>query len=64
MAALKLYAVSGSFFARRGDWQVFTKRIEAADAAAARERALSQIGGSHGVPRTRIRIVQVEESAA
>jgi ribosomal protein L20A (L18A) len=61
---MKLYSVTGSFFARRGDWQVFAKRVEAVGPEAARERALSHIGGCHGVPRTRIRIVSVEEFSA
>ena len=56
------WTVAGSFFARRGDWQVFSKRCEAPTAAQAREWALSEIGGCHHVKRSRVRIVSVTES--
>ncbi len=55
------WSVSGSFLARRDDWQAFTKTCDAPSAAQAREWALSEIGGCHGVPRTRIRIDSVSE---
>lgn len=55
------FAVSGSFLARRADWQKFTKSCQADSSAQAQEWALSEIGGCHGVPRRRIRIVSVTE---
>ena len=58
------YSVSGSYLARRGFWQTFTKQLEAADAAGARERAVSQLGGCHGVARKLIRIESVDELPA
>jgi ribosomal protein L20A (L18A) len=58
------WAVSGSFLARRGDWQVFTKTCDAASSDQATEWALSEIGGCHGVKRRLIRIVSVSEVAA
>jgi ribosomal protein L20A (L18A) len=58
------WSVSGQFFARRADWQQFTKTCEAPSAAQAREWALSEIGGCHGVNRTRIRIDSVTEVPA
>lgn len=54
--------VTGSFQARRNYWQGFQKTCEAASAAAAREWALSQIGGCHRVRRTQIRIDSVAEA--
>jgi ribosomal protein L20A (L18A) len=54
--------VEGTYLARRGFWQGFRKRLDAASAEAARETALSQIGGSHGVKRTLIRIEKVTEA--
>jgi ribosomal protein L20A (L18A) len=54
------WAVRGSYLARRDFWQSFTKVREAPDARGARERVLSEIGGCHHVPRTRIRIDSVE----
>ena len=56
------WTVVGAYLARRGYWQTFTKRLEAADAESARAHALSQIGGSHRVPRARIRIDSVVEA--
>lgn len=53
------WSVTGTFFARRADWQRFTKVCEAPDAAQAREWALSEIGGCHGVSRRRIKIESV-----
>jgi ribosomal protein L20A (L18A) len=58
------WEVRGSFLARRGDWQMFTKRCDAESAAQAREWALSEIGGCHGVKRSQIRIQDVTEAAA
>lgn len=57
------WAVSGSFLARRDDWQTFTKTCDAASADQAREWALSEIGGCHGVRRRLIRIASVTEVA-
>ncbi|HEV2316790.1 MAG TPA: 50S ribosomal protein L18Ae [Thermoplasmata archaeon] len=54
------WKVTGAFLARRGYWQNFAKLLDAKDAAAARERAVSQIGGSHHVGRSLIRIDSVE----
>jgi ribosomal protein L20A (L18A) len=50
------WQVRGSFYARRGYWQTFTKSCEAASDAAAREWALSEIGSCHHVKRHQIRI--------
>jgi ribosomal protein L20A (L18A) len=58
------YSVVGSYLARRGFWQSFTKQLEASNAAAAQERAVSQLGGSHGVARRLIRIESVDELPA
>ncbi|MGI0140297.1 MAG: 50S ribosomal protein L18Ae [Thermoplasmata archaeon] len=58
------FVVSGQFYARRDDWQPFRKYHEAENAEQATEWALSEIGGCHGVPRTRIRITSVTEDAA
>ncbi len=55
------WAVKGTFLARRDDWQAFAKTCEAPSAEQAREWALSEIGGCHGVPRNRIRIASVSE---
>ncbi|MCI4366492.1 MAG: 50S ribosomal protein L18a [Thermoplasmata archaeon] len=58
------WAVKGSFLARRGDWQVFTKTCDAASADQAKEWAFSEIGGCHGVGRRLIRIASISEVAA
>jgi ribosomal protein L20A (L18A) len=58
------WSVTGTFLARRWDWQKFAKSCEAPSAEQAREWALSEIGGCHGVPRTRIRITAVTEVRA
>jgi ribosomal protein L20A (L18A) len=55
------WTVHGSFQARRATWQTFSKTCEADSAAHAREWALSEIGGCHGVARRLIRIVSVAE---
>ncbi|MCI4324520.1 MAG: hypothetical protein L3K00_01345 [Thermoplasmata archaeon] len=59
--AVPHFAVTGTFLARRDDWQSFTKRTDAATPEQAREWALSEIGGCHHVPRTRIKITKVAE---
>lgn len=56
---MPLYTVVGSFYARRGYWQAFTKRHEADSEATAREWAVSEIGGCHHVKRHQIRIDSV-----
>jgi len=58
------WKVAGSFLARRASWQGFTKVCDADSAAQAREWALSEIGGCHGVRRALIRIDSVAEVAA
>jgi ribosomal protein L20A (L18A) len=58
------WTVTGTFAARRATWQKFTKTCEAPDAKVAREWALSEIGGCHGVKRAQIRIESVTEAAA
>jgi ribosomal protein L20A (L18A) len=58
------WAVHGSFYARRDDWQSFTKHCEAPSADQAKEWVLSEIGGCHHVRRTLIRIESVTEAAA
>jgi ribosomal protein L20A (L18A) len=55
------WAVSGSFLARRDDWQTFTKTCDAPGADQAKEWALSMIGGCHRVDRRHIRIRAVTE---
>jgi ribosomal protein L20A (L18A) len=60
----KAFSVKGRFLARRGYWQTFTKRLEAASASAAKELAFSAIGGSHHVARHLVTIEAVEEVAA
>ncbi len=57
------YAVRGSFYARRGYWQPFTKVCEASSPDRAKEWALSQIGGCHHIQRHLIRITEVAEGA-
>ena len=58
------WTVTGSFLARRADWQTFRKTCEASSADQAKEWALSEIGGCHGVSRRQIRIESVVEAAA
>jgi ribosomal protein L20A (L18A) len=58
------WSVTGTFLARRWDWQKFVKSCEAPSAEQAKEWALSEIGGCHGVNRTRIRITAVTEVRA
>ncbi len=53
------FVVSGSFYARRGDWQPFRKQHEADSPEQAREWALSEIGGCHHVKRALIKIDSV-----
>ena len=56
---MPIWTVEGVFYARRGYWQRFTKRHEAESGELAREWALSEIGGCHGVKRHQIRIDKV-----
>lgn len=58
------WTVTGTFLARRNDWQRFVKSCEAPSAAQAKEWALSEIGGCHHVPRSLIRLESVTEVAA
>ncbi len=58
---MPVFRVEGSFNARRGYWQPFSKSHEADSPEQAREWALSEIGGCHGVKRHAIRIVSVAE---
>jgi ribosomal protein L20A (L18A) len=58
------WKVTGEFYARRNTWQAFSKIREAPSADAAREWALSVIGGSHHLPRRLIRIRAVEPAQA
>jgi ribosomal protein L20A (L18A) len=58
------WTVRGSFYARRGYWQVFTKECDATTDAAAREWALSEIGSCHHVRRQYIRIDEIAASNA
>jgi ribosomal protein L20A (L18A) len=60
---LPQYLVAGSFLARRGYWQTFTKEHDAPSPEVAREWAYSEIGGCHGVKRRHIRIASVVESS-
>ncbi len=59
-----IYRVSGSFLARRGYWQPFTKDHDAPTPEVAREWAYSEIGGCHGVKRQLIRIDSVAAAPA
>ena len=54
-----MWKVEGSFYARRGFWQPFTKECDAASDAAAREWILSEVGSCHHVKRNQVRITQV-----
>lgn len=58
------WTVTGTFQARRATWQKFSKTCEADSPDQAREWALSEIGGCHGVRRALIRIESVHEAAA
>ena len=58
------WAVTGEFLARRADWQRFTKVHDADSAEQAKEWALSEIGGCHGVKRRLIRVQSVTEVPA
>ncbi len=58
------FVVVGSFLARRGYWQPFSKLHEADSPATAREWALSEIGGCHHVKRQLIRIESVSPAPA
>lgn len=58
------WVVTGEFLARRATWQSFKKSCEAPNADQAKEWALSEIGGCHGVRRALIRIASVTEGAA
>jgi ribosomal protein L20A (L18A) len=58
------WSVTGTFLARRADWQTFTKTCEAPSAEQAREWALSEIGGCHHVKRGLIRLASVTEVPA
>ena len=58
------WTVTGSFQARRATWQRFAKTCNAETPEQAREWALSEIGGCHGVGRRLIRIESVAEAAA
>lgn len=60
---IPLYVVHGSFYARRGFWQAFTKRHAAETQETAVHWALSEIGGCHGVKRHLIRIETVVQEA-
>ncbi len=53
------FTVEGTFYARRGFWQPFSKVHDAPSKEAAVEWALSEIGGCHGVKRRQIRIHKV-----
>jgi ribosomal protein L20A (L18A) len=56
------WKIQGSFYARRGYWQTFTKECEATTDAAAREWLLSEIGSCHHVKRHQIRIEKLTAS--
>ena len=57
------WAVRGSYLARRNTWQRFTKVRDAPDPEKAKEIVLSEIGGSHRVPRKWVRIDSVEPTS-
>lgn len=56
------WEVSGQFYARRNNWQVFRKQCSAPSAEAAREWILSELGGCHHVKRHLVRIDAVREA--
>jgi ribosomal protein L20A (L18A) len=58
---MPVFRVEGSFYARRDYWQPFAKQHDAATPELAREWALSEIGGCHGVKRQLVRIASVAE---
>ena len=58
------WTVTGTFAARRATSQKFTKTCEAPTPDQAREWALSEIGGCHGVKRSQIKIESVVEVPA
>jgi ribosomal protein L20A (L18A) len=58
------FSVRGSFYARRGYWQAFTKVHDADSQETALHWALSEIGGCHNVKRHLIRIESVSEVPA
>lgn len=58
---MPMYRVRGSFYARRGYWQPFTKLHDAENSESALHWALSEIGGCHHVKRNLIRIDSVGE---
>ena len=58
------FKVQGSFYARRGYWQPFTKVHDAETPELARHWALSEIGGCHHVKRHQIRIESISEVTA
>ncbi len=62
-AKMPTYTVRGTFYARRGYWQRFSKQHDAATPEIAREWALSEIGGCHSVKRSAVRIESIVESA-
>lgn len=64
MLPVPLFTVRGTFNARRGYWQPFSKTHEADSGERAREWALSEIGGCHHVKRHQIRIESVTEVPA
>lgn len=50
------WTIHGTFYARRGYWQAFSKVCDAPSKEAAQEWALSEIGGCHHVKRHQVRI--------
>jgi ribosomal protein L20A (L18A) len=58
------FTVEGAFYARRGYWQPFQKVHDAPSSEAAREWALSEIGGCHHVKRHQIRIDTIGPATA
>jgi ribosomal protein L20A (L18A) len=58
------FTIRGAFYARRGYWQPFEKRHDAASDAEAREWVLSEIGSCHHVRRPQIRIDAIEPASA
>ena len=59
---MTVFIVQGTFYARRGYWQAFSKQHDADSAEIAREWALSEIGGCHAVKRHQIRITSIGEA--
>lgn len=62
-AIVSAWKIRGSFYARRGYWQTFTRECEAPSTLEAREWVLSEIGSCHHVKRHEIRIDELSAAS-